>query len=66
MAHRGRLNVLANMLHKPASEIFGEFEDKVDPNDPGGDGDVKYHLGFSTDRISADRDRPGRTRSTCR
>jgi 2-oxoglutarate dehydrogenase E1 component len=50
MAHRGRLNVLANVLHKPASEIFAEFQDKVDPNDPGSGGDVKYHLGFSIDR----------------
>jgi len=50
MAHRGRLNVLANVLRKPASEIFAEFQDKVDPNDPGTGGDVKYHLGFSVDR----------------
>ncbi|HEY7375503.1 MAG TPA: 2-oxoglutarate dehydrogenase E1 component [Polyangia bacterium] len=50
MAHRGRLNVLANVLQKPASEIFAEFQDKVDPNDPGTGGDVKYHLGFSIDR----------------
>jgi 2-oxoglutarate dehydrogenase E1 component len=50
MAHRGRLNVLANVLHKPASEIFAEFQDKVDPNDPSSGGDVKYHLGFSIDR----------------
>src|SRR5262245_16001005 len=50
MAHRGRLNVLANVLQKPASEIFAEFQDKVDPNDPSSGGDVKYHLGFSIDR----------------
>jgi 2-oxoglutarate dehydrogenase E1 component len=50
MAHRGRLNVLANVLQKPASEIFAEFQDKVDPNDPSSGGDVKYHLGFSVDR----------------
>ena len=52
MAHRGRLNVLANVLKKPASQIFAEFQDKldekVDLNDGGGD--VKYHLGFSIDR----------------
>ena len=50
MAHRGRLNVLSNVLRKPASEIFAEFQDKVDPNDPSSGGDVKYHLGFSIDR----------------
>ncbi|HSY41578.1 MAG TPA: thiamine pyrophosphate-dependent enzyme, partial [Polyangia bacterium] len=52
MAHRGRLNVLANVLKKPASQIFAEFQDKLDEkadlNDGGGD--VKYHLGFSIDR----------------
>jgi 2-oxoglutarate dehydrogenase E1 component len=51
MAHRGRLNVLANVLKKPASQIFAEFLDKQDPGeDAHGGGDVKYHLGFSIDR----------------
>ncbi len=50
MAHRGRLNVLANVLGKPASQIFAEFQDKFDPADPNQGGDVKYHLGFSIDR----------------
>ncbi|MGH7268093.1 MAG: multifunctional oxoglutarate decarboxylase/oxoglutarate dehydrogenase thiamine pyrophosphate-binding subunit/dihydrolipoyllysine-residue succinyltransferase subunit, partial [Candidatus Rokuibacteriota bacterium] len=52
MAHRGRLNVLANVLGKPPREIFGEFEDREDPL-RGGRGDVKYHLGHSTDRVTA-------------
>ena len=67
MAHRGRLNVLANVLHKPASEIFAEFQDKVDPNDPSSGGDVKYHLGFSIDRTFGPTRRiRERTRCTCR
>src|SRR5262245_3571058 len=50
MAHRGRLNVLANTLHKPLAEIFSEFEDNYLPQSThDGDGDVKYHLGFSSD-----------------
>jgi 2-oxoglutarate dehydrogenase E1 component len=49
MAHRGRLNVLANVLQKPPSLIFAEFQDKHDPSESSG-GDVKYHLGFSIDR----------------
>jgi 2-oxoglutarate dehydrogenase E1 component len=53
MAHRGRLNVLANLLRKPYEEIFTEFEETMDPNSVYGDGDVKYHLGFSSDRITA-------------
>jgi 2-oxoglutarate dehydrogenase E1 component len=53
MAHRGRLNVLANVMHKPYEEIFSEFEDNFLPMSIDGDGDVKYHLGFSTDRTSA-------------
>jgi 2-oxoglutarate dehydrogenase E1 component len=53
MAHRGRLNVLANILGKPYEEIFAEFEDNFLPDSIDGDGDVKYHLGFSHDRVSA-------------
>ncbi len=49
MAHRGRLNVLANVLHKPYQEIFAEFEDNYLPDSLDGDGDVKYHRGFSGD-----------------
>jgi 2-oxoglutarate dehydrogenase E1 component len=53
MAHRGRLNVLANILQKPYRELFAEFEDNYLPNSVDGDGDVKYHLGFSSDRLTA-------------
>jgi 2-oxoglutarate dehydrogenase E1 component len=53
MAHRGRLNVLANVLHKPYQEVFAEFEDNFLPNSIDGDGDVKYHLGFSSNRKTA-------------
>ncbi|MBI1914336.1 MAG: 2-oxoglutarate dehydrogenase E1 component [Planctomycetes bacterium] len=51
MAHRGRLNVLANILRKPYEEIFAEFEENYLPEWTDGDGDVKYHLGFSSDRM---------------
>jgi 2-oxoglutarate dehydrogenase E1 component len=53
MSHRGRLNILANILGKPYEEIFAEFEDVGRPEAVDGDGDVKYHLGFSGDRTSA-------------
>ncbi|MBY0527088.1 MAG: 2-oxoglutarate dehydrogenase E1 component [Gemmataceae bacterium] len=53
MAHRGRLNILANVLGKPYEEIFAEFEDNFLTESMDGDGDVKYHLGFSSDRVSA-------------
>ncbi len=49
MAHRGRLNVLRNILEKPAEEIFSEFESCYDPQDLVGSGDVKYHIGYLTD-----------------
>ncbi len=45
MAHRGRLNVLANIIGKSYDSIFSEFEDIVDPESIQGSGDVKYHLG---------------------
>ncbi len=48
MAHRGRLNVLANIMGKTYEEIFNEFEGGVDPDLTMGDGDVKYHLGYSS------------------
>jgi 2-oxoglutarate dehydrogenase E1 component len=47
MAHRGRINVLANILGKKYGEIFLKFEDNPDPNSREGTGDVKYHLGAS-------------------
>lgn len=53
MAHRGRLNVLANVLGKPYDELFAEFEENYLPESTAGDGDVKYHLGFSSDRVTA-------------
>ncbi len=50
MAHRGRLNVLVNILGKPPGQLFEEFEGKHDgPDDPAHSGDVKYHMGFSAD-----------------
>src|SRR5690625_1658331 len=51
MAHRGRLNVLANVLSKPYRAIFSEFQGgSFKPEDVDGSGDVKYHLGASSDR----------------
>ncbi len=47
MAHRGRLNVLANIIGKSYEQIFSEFEDENYPDLPQGTGDVKYHLGAS-------------------
>src|SRR5438876_10278730 len=51
MAHRGRLNVLANVMSKPFSAIFHEFKGgSSTPDEVEGSGDVKYHLGSSSDR----------------
>jgi 2-oxoglutarate dehydrogenase E1 component len=49
MAHRGRLNVLANIMGKPAEEIFSEFSGPSDPKRFLGRGDVKYHMGYSSE-----------------
>ncbi len=46
MAHRGRLNVLVNILGKHYTDLFSEFEGSIDEGDIQGSGDVKYHLGF--------------------
>ncbi len=45
MAHRGRLNILANIIGKPLAKILSEFEENTDPMETQGSGDVKYHLG---------------------
>ncbi len=52
MAHRGRLNVLANIFNKPLENIFAEFKDNLELAFVG-DGDVKYHKGYSCDRTMA-------------
>ncbi|MBX7097925.1 MAG: 2-oxoglutarate dehydrogenase E1 component [Myxococcaceae bacterium] len=52
MAHRGRLNMLANVLGKPAAEIFSEFAGPADPTAYLNRGDVKYHMGYSSDRVT--------------
>jgi 2-oxoglutarate dehydrogenase E1 component len=49
MAHRGRINVLTNILGKPPQEIFDEFEGRIERDPARYVGDVKYHQGFSTD-----------------
>ncbi|MGH8162401.1 MAG: 2-oxoglutarate dehydrogenase E1 component, partial [Gammaproteobacteria bacterium] len=49
MAHRGRLNVLVNVLGKSPEELFSEFEGSYEPRGQSDTGDVKYHLGFSSD-----------------
>lgn len=51
MAHRGRLNIFANAMRKPASELFGMFLHHYHPHSYGGTGDVKYHLGQSFDFV---------------
>jgi len=53
MAHRGRLNVLVNLLGKSPAALFSEFEGLYDPRSLKGSGDVKYHKGFSADLRTA-------------
>ena len=50
MAHRGRINVLVNLLGKAPSELFDEFEGRYEPGF--GSGDVKYHQGFSSNILT--------------
>ncbi len=52
MAHRGRLNVLANVMGKTYEQIFSEFEGTAKPDLTMGDGDVKYHMGYSSDILT--------------
>ena len=57
MAHRGRLNVLANVIGKSYAQIFREFEGELDPSSTQGSGDVKYHLGAVGKHQSPERQR---------
>ncbi len=57
MAHRGRLNVQAHVLHRPYEEIFAEFENCYNPDDLVGAGDVKYHNGYLADVTTAAQQR---------
>ena len=54
MAHRGRLNVLAHLLHKPYEAILSEFEGVLHSEASNAEGDVKYHQGYSYDHITPD------------
>ena len=54
MAHRGRLNVLANFMKKPFAVLFNEFSDQYIPDIGAASGDVKYHLGYQTTRTNED------------
>ncbi|MGO9311077.1 MAG: thiamine pyrophosphate-dependent enzyme, partial [Spirochaetia bacterium] len=51
MTHRGRLTVLNRIMEKPLEEVFSEFEGHEDPDDYGGSGDVRYHLGYEKEHV---------------
>ncbi|HEY2412566.1 MAG TPA: 2-oxoglutarate dehydrogenase E1 component [Pirellulaceae bacterium] len=53
MSHRGRLNVLAHVVHKPYEIILSEFLGTAPPQTANAEGDVKHHLGYSTNRVTA-------------
>lgn len=55
MAHRGRLNVLTNILNKSYTDVFSEFEEGYIPNSYEGSGDVKYHKGFEAEITTSGR-----------
>src|SRR5690606_21406749 len=57
MAHRGRLNVLANIVGKSYAQIFREFEGNIDPRTVQGSGDVKYHLGAEGEFVAGSGDK---------
>ena len=57
MAHRGRLNVLANIVGKSYNQIFREFEGNIDPRTVQGSGDVKYHLGAEGEFVAGTGDK---------
>jgi len=57
MAHRGRLNALANIVGKSNAQIFREFEGNIDPRTVQGSGDVKYHLGAEGEFVGQHGDR---------
>ena len=52
MAHRGRLNILTNILEKPYESVFNEFEENIPENEYSGDGDVKYHQGYQSQIVT--------------
>src|SRR5690606_2970242 len=56
MAHRGRLNVLTNVMGKPYEALFAEFEGRHQTGGEAGTGDVKYHLGYEASRRLVGRD----------
>lgn len=55
MAHRGRLNILANVMGKTYEQIFSEFEGQIPTDTTMGSGDVKYHLGFRGEYVNGDK-----------